>query len=542
MKPKQAGYEIHIPPIDDIIRKQILLHPGDILFILGPNGAGKSGLLYYINKDKGDKTYWIKATRQTFFRRGLIMLQPNNVRETEKQIQREGIQPTIRFDDTHARDQPNLVMSKLMHAIHKQNNDLSQFTRLKKGIATTFWEKHESLLDTLNRILRSVNLPVVGEEIGYDENVLVHNNDGSKYDITQLSDGERTAVLIAAEIILAPKNTVILIDEPERHLHRSITSPFLQKLFSERSDCCFIVSTHDVTLPPDNPESQTVLVRSCKYMDGVLNAWDYDLIKSDKEINPDVLTDILGSRRKLLVVEGKKNSLDKQLYSTVLPQVSIIPKDGFTTVKQVVTNIRNSDQFHWLQVYGLIDKDNRTSNDIEDLQELGIYSLSVHSVESLYYSQTMLKMVLKYALYLEGDEVDTRLTQLKNKSVQAFSQSIDYLSSLIVEQKIKSEVLKQIPDHSSNKFDKLLNISVDPSPIIRDVSKQLQKFVDTNNFDVIVANYPMGKTRIPSCITKELGLTRETYVQTVCRMVQKHEDARNYVIEMLGKLYENITQ
>ena len=65
-------------------------------------------------------------------------------------------------------------------------------------------------------------------------------NGSPPYSIAELSDGERNSLLIAASILTMKSESLVLIDEPERHLHRSIISPLLQHLFSSRSDCAFI--------------------------------------------------------------------------------------------------------------------------------------------------------------------------------------------------------------------------------------------------------------------------------------------------------------
>ena len=49
--------------------------------------------------------------------------------------------------------------------------------------------------------------------------------------MAQMSDGERAAAIIAATVLVADPGTLFLIDEPERHLHRSIIEPFLSALF-----------------------------------------------------------------------------------------------------------------------------------------------------------------------------------------------------------------------------------------------------------------------------------------------------------------------
>src|SRR5690606_26499157 len=128
-----------------------------------------------------------------------------------------------------------------------------------------------------------------------------------KYSISELSDGERNALLIAASVLTARTGTIIIIDEPERHLHRSIISPLLTLLFAQRPDCAFVVSTHDDMLPLDNPAARTLVVRGCTYEGQRVTAWDADLVAADAELDDSLKRDILGSRRKLLFVEGDEH-------------------------------------------------------------------------------------------------------------------------------------------------------------------------------------------------------------------------------------------
>ena len=468
------------------------------------------------------------------------MISPNNLQDMEKAIQKDGTRPKSRFVGSFVSEKPNMVVSKFMQEIQKQNSKLSKFTRREKGNANTFWNDNKSPLDILNKILCSVNLPVVEDEVQYDEDVQVINN-GDKYSITQLSDGERAAILIAAEIITAPRNAMILIDEPDRHLHRSITSPLMQELFAERRDCCFILSTHDITLPTDNLGSRTLLVRGCEYDNNAPTKWDIDRVEPDSTIDEATRADILGSRHKLLFVEGKESSLDKQLYRAVLPNVSVIPRGGFNDVEQTVKNIRESEEYHWLEVYGLIDKDERVSEDIINLESSGIYSLPVRSVESLYYSQEMLEMVMKYTPHLKSKDTSTLLEKAKREAVTAFAESINYMCKLIAEHEIRCKMLDKIPSRKDSTFLEPININLEPKQMVSNASEKLREFVDNKDFDTLIATYPVGKTAIPSRIAQVLNMNKKTYEQTVCQMVRENSDARDYVIKMLGSLYQVIT-
>ena len=80
--------------------------------------------------------------------------------------------------------------------------------------------------------MRLSNIPI---EIAVEEGqkVVARKNGGAPYSIAELSDGERNAFLIAADVLTAKPGTLLLIDEPERHLHRSIISPLLQSPFRQ---------------------------------------------------------------------------------------------------------------------------------------------------------------------------------------------------------------------------------------------------------------------------------------------------------------------
>jgi ABC-type cobalamin/Fe3+-siderophores transport system ATPase subunit len=61
-------------------------------------------------------------------------------------------------------------------------------------------------------------------------------------------DGEKSALLLAGEVLTTPEGAICIIDEPERHLHRSISAGLVKAIIAERSDAHFVVLTHDLEL------------------------------------------------------------------------------------------------------------------------------------------------------------------------------------------------------------------------------------------------------------------------------------------------------
>ena len=123
-----------------------------------------------------------------------------------------------------------------------------------------------------------------------------HGNGGGKFSIEKMSDGERSAVIMAAEVITAKPSTVFLIDEPERHLHRAIIMPFLSALFKQREDCAFVVSTHEITLPIDSPDARVLMVRSCTWNGTAARAWDVEVLEPNTELPEELKLAILAAR------------------------------------------------------------------------------------------------------------------------------------------------------------------------------------------------------------------------------------------------------
>lgn len=80
---------------------------------------------------------------------------------------------------------------------------------------------------------------------GDDIQVKIPGNDLT-YSSADMSDGERAIFYLIGQVLVAATNSVLIIDEPELHIHRSIMSSLWDQLESARQDCAFIFITHDI--------------------------------------------------------------------------------------------------------------------------------------------------------------------------------------------------------------------------------------------------------------------------------------------------------
>ena len=114
--------------------------------------------------------------------------------------------------------------------------------------------------------------------------------------------------------------------------------------------------------------------------------------------------DILGSREKIIFVEGTTASLDAPMYSILFPNVSIIPKDSCVDVERAVKSLRDNTNLHWIEAWGIVDNDGRSAENFECLKKNHVYALSHYSVESLYYHPEIVKKVASRQSEVTGDD------------------------------------------------------------------------------------------------------------------------------------------
>ena len=398
----------------------------------------------------------------------------------------------------------------------------------------------EDPLVILGELLRLANLPI---EISVSDNdeVLASKRGSKPYSIAELSDGERSAVLLAAEVLTVPPGTLILIDEPERHLHRSIISALLTGLFSKRPDCQFVISTHEVMLPIDAPESKTLLVRDCIYEAKNVVAWDVDLVHSDAGFDEELMKDILGARRDVIFVEGESGSLDTSLYTLILPNISVIPKGSRKNVEDSVKSIHAAEQLHWIKAYGIVDNDGQEREDSVKLMELGIYSIDAYSVESIYYDSRIQAEVAKRRTDLTGDDVSSRLEPARAAAIKAIEEKLDMLAEGKAERKLRKEVYRHLPNRKVTQFDQPIHFSLDAPTILEQERNSLREAIKNGSLDTIIRNYPIRVTTALGRIATCLGFDNpKEYEKAVLQLLKDDEEILEYVRGMLGGLSDRI--
>jgi ABC-type cobalamin/Fe3+-siderophores transport system ATPase subunit len=515
----------------------LTISAGQTMFVLGPNGSGKSSLMHKFYSMNHGMARRISAHRQNWFESNFITLSPKQKNDFDRDIKNVDNDGRARWTDSYSSQRPNIAIYNLVDAQNRRARSITDAIDQKNLDLAQERAKSDGPIKIINELLQLSNIPI---SISVkDDEVVASKREGKYYSVSELSDGERNALLIAANVLTAPERTLILIDEPERHLHRSIISPLLTLLFARKQDCAFVVSTHDVMLPLDNPTARALLVRECTYVGSGVTAWEADLIAT--EIDEELKTDILGARRKLLFVEGTENSLDKPLYSLIFPGVSVIAKSSCHDVEHAVAGIRDAKDFHWLCVWGIVDNDRRTENDIKEMKDKAVYATPVFSVESIYYHPKIQEMVAaRYATVICVD-ASTITRMARDAALAAIKPHIQRLSKRAVDKMLRDEMFKHLPRKKQIIAAEPINVTIDVPTIMNKELARLQAYLDAGDLESIIEKYPVRETPALNEIAVKLEFQgRRQYENAVRKLLMDDGGALEFVKSLFGTLVDDI--
>ena len=545
---EEINWEIPKIP-DDPNPIKFTVKNGFQLFIVGANGSGKSTLIQqFISQNSSNRVKRIAAHRQTWFDSGGTNFTPEQRHQYEVQTPSYYIIDGARSKDLRSQQDLSAILFDLVAKENTINKSIARHIRNRHADqALEFSDKSPSPLDQINELFTRGRLMVTIENSD-DQNLLASRPQGEPFSIVEMSDGERNAMIIAAHVITAKPGMVLLIDEPERHLHRSIIQPFLSALFDLRSeDCAFIIATYEIALPVANPNAQVLMLRSCQWSGGECVAWDADVLEPNAELPEDLKLAILGSRKKILFVEGKSGCPDFSLYTALFPGLSVVPKESCEEVQKAVLGWRGSKKIHpvHVEIFGLIDRDNRTEEDVKGLAEKGVFALEVYSVEALYYCSDAIAAVAHRQADSFGYDASELIKSAKQGAIEALKvdaeKTDERMAALRCERQIRERVLSKIPDRKSIMDNPTQRICV---PIDSPYSEELNRFnklVEEGKLDQLVARYSLRKSRTFEIIATTLRCRdQKDYERMVLAQIQKDGQLACKLKERIGLLSETL--
>ena len=236
------------------------------------------------------------AHRQTWLGSGSLDLTPLRRKQFEQQNSSREREYEALWQEQNAERKQAAVLFDLVAKENTRARSITRFVDSKdlEGAAKRADESVSAFVQ-LNDLLALGTLLIDLENSNDEEILAKHRRSNASYSIAQMSDGERNAAIIGATVLTVEPGTVLLIDEPERHLHRSIIVPFLGLCSLSGKTVRSSFSTHELALPAANPTANVLMVRSCEWQNNRASKWDIELLEPNDQLPEELRLAILGS-------------------------------------------------------------------------------------------------------------------------------------------------------------------------------------------------------------------------------------------------------
>jgi hypothetical protein len=354
------------------------------MVIVGANGSGKSRMGAKIEQMAGANAHRLTAQRalaipayvqprayeqaESTLRYGTYQADRKPEQRADRKIvHRWGNEPV-----SHMLDDFEHVLALLFADEAKRDKDYSRAALTSLPID----KPRKCKLDTLSEIWLAV-MPQRTLTI-FDDKVDAQTPEGKKYEARQMSDGEKVSLYLMGQALCAPPGSIVIIDEPEIHLHRAIQAMLWDKIEAARPDCTFIYITHDLDFAATRTGARKIWL---KEFDGI--DWVWEEVPSGLAMPDALLFQVLGSRRPLLFVEGDESSYDSAIYTALYPKELVVPRRSCDKVVEATKSMSGLAALHNLSVRGLVDRDRRSDEEINALRTDGIFVADVAEVENL---------------------------------------------------------------------------------------------------------------------------------------------------------------
>lgn len=273
------------------------------------------------------------------------------------------------------------------------------------------------------------------------------------YNGSEMSDGERAIFYFIGEVLSVPPGSLIIVDEPENHLHKSILVRLWNAIEVARQDCTFLYITHSLEFASLRINAQIIWVKGLKSN----FQWDYEVIE-DVNASDNLMLEILGNRQKVLLVEGTPDkSIDRKLYAMLFTEYNIISLESCNSVIQYTKAYRKLRDIHYADVKGIIDRDRRSNEEIVSHNRNNIFTPDVAEIENLFLLPEVIRVVCRKQ---SKEEYTSILTAVKDKTFEFLAREINSQALLFSKQKCENDIYKIINDKVSSIEEYKNNISI----------------------------------------------------------------------------------
>jgi hypothetical protein len=233
----------------------------------------------------------------------------------------------------------------------------------------------------------------------HDGKVIVNKGTSAEYHAKEMSDGERVTLYLLGQCLTAPPDSLVIVDEPELHLHKSLMDKLWNKVEELCPDKSIVYITHDLDFAASRYGTTKFWVQS--YASG---AWTWSELPTDEALPESLVLELVGNRKPVLFCEGERGGLDHSLYQLCYPNFHVVPVGSGEKVVESVKALNANPALHSLTAFGIIDRDYRADDEIVGLEKHQVFAIPFAEVENLLCNELVLSYI---AQVLARDPVET---------------------------------------------------------------------------------------------------------------------------------------
>ena len=396
--------------------------------IIGANGAGKSSLINELRKNNSkinsNEMYVLPAQKLLYFvsnihdRNGITRDRYiQDLKEVDLKYNTIALQP-FQIE----KDFSNTFTKLITFLIKDYAKIATDASRGVEGLPLALWDRVERIWNKI--------FPEITFVLESDERVVEVEKNGSKYSINGLSDGERCILFYIGNVLLAPENSYIIVDEPETFLNAAVYNELWDLLISERPDCQFIFASHNMDFVQSRTNATYVW---CKEFEAPYN-FDYEILEEIQEMPLSLLTEVSGTRKPILFCEGTKTSLDYQIYSKLFSEFCFVkPVQGHKQVIQHTKAYNDLQHIHGNRAFGIIDNDWMDEKSIKEYKDENIIVLPFNEIEMILVDESVVKSVLPFD---DNTGQQRKFNNFKNAIITSCREKKDKIISIALKKRL----------------------------------------------------------------------------------------------------------
>ncbi|MEU4762626.1 AAA family ATPase [Actinosynnema sp. NPDC023794] len=267
------------------------------------------------------------------------------------------------------------IYNHLTQLSYHHNAELGRVTKLERAGEASIRDYPPDPLDPYTDLLDRVfpGYSFADQEAGIPTDLFISLPSGHVIAFNELSSGEKEVFLLLSFFIRhSVRNAVILIDEPELHLHPQLSRALVREVQRVSPGSQVWMATHNAEII-DEVGRDKVFYMSRSLEDGAISvsveSEHTSQVSSLRHLFGD--TGYVGVGRTLVFSEGQATSADRKTFTRLFPDsgssIKIVPVGGVESHLRVNSAILAllEDTFAWVQFYLVRDRDYLTEGMVE---------------------------------------------------------------------------------------------------------------------------------------------------------------------------------